>query len=122
MSSCSFSGVGEREGRVYSSLVSRRHYGLTHGVGRSGDLTAEQPKAAGSSLLSKITHLLVRHALKIAGLRDVRDTSLSLFFEQRHASIGATSTQNCGLAGHVCHFILLIGLQEMWKFEVIWRY
>ena len=25
------SGVGEREGRVYSSLVRRRHFGLAHG-------------------------------------------------------------------------------------------
>mmetsp|Transcript_64002 Transcript_64002/g.171437 ORF Transcript_64002/g.171437 Transcript_64002/m.171437 type:complete len:94 (-) Transcript_64002:3-284(-) len=41
---------------------------MTHGVGRSGDLTAEQPKAAGSSLLSKITHLMALHALKISGL------------------------------------------------------
>ena len=43
-------GVGEREGRVYSSLVARRHYGLGHGIGRSGDLTEVQPKAAGSSI------------------------------------------------------------------------
>lgn len=27
-------GVGEREGRVFSSLVSRRHYGLAHGIGK----------------------------------------------------------------------------------------
>lgn len=40
-------GMGEREGRVYSSIVSRRHFGLMHGVGRSGDLMNEQPKAAG---------------------------------------------------------------------------
>jgi O-phospho-L-seryl-tRNASec:L-selenocysteinyl-tRNA synthase len=29
-------GVGEREGRVFSSLVARRHYSLSHGIGRSG--------------------------------------------------------------------------------------
>ena len=61
-------GVGEREGRVYSRLVRDRYFGLSHGVGRSGDLTAEQPKAAGSSLLSKLTHLMALHALRIAGL------------------------------------------------------
>jgi O-phospho-L-seryl-tRNASec:L-selenocysteinyl-tRNA synthase len=27
-------GVGEREGRVYSSLVAQRHFGLSHGIGR----------------------------------------------------------------------------------------
>lgn len=42
-------GVGEREGRVYSSLVRRRCYGMSHGIGRSGDVGAEQPKACGSS-------------------------------------------------------------------------
>ena len=37
-------GVGEREARVASSLVYRRHFGLAHGIGRSGDVAAEQPK------------------------------------------------------------------------------
>jgi O-phospho-L-seryl-tRNASec:L-selenocysteinyl-tRNA synthase len=52
-------GVGEREGRVYSSLVSQRHYGLSHGMGRSGDITEPQPKAVGSSVLVKLTLLMV---------------------------------------------------------------
>ena len=52
-------GVGEREGRVYSSLVSHRHFGLSHGMGRSGDITEPQPKAVGSSVLVKLTLLLV---------------------------------------------------------------
>jgi len=37
-------GVGEREARIASRLVRRRHYGLAHGVGRSGDIAAVQPK------------------------------------------------------------------------------
>jgi O-phospho-L-seryl-tRNASec:L-selenocysteinyl-tRNA synthase len=52
-------GVGEREGRVFSSLVSHRHYGLSHGMGRSGDITEPQPKAVGSSVLVKLTLLMV---------------------------------------------------------------
>lgn len=64
-------GVGEREGRVVSDLVSRRHYHLAHGVGRSGDISAEQPKAAGSSLLAKITTFLTSDALSIAGIKDL---------------------------------------------------
>ena len=63
-------GVGEREARVHSPLVRRRHYGLAHGIGRSGDVAAEQPKAAGSSLLSKLTNLLVGDAFRHAGLED----------------------------------------------------
>ena len=37
-------GVGEREARVSCPLVARRHYRLAHGIGRSGDVAAEQPK------------------------------------------------------------------------------
>eukprot|EP00562_Extubocellulus_spinifer_P026435 CAMPEP_0178648856 /NCGR_PEP_ID=MMETSP0698-20121128/20691_1 /TAXON_ID=265572 /ORGANISM="Extubocellulus spinifer, Strain CCMP396" /LENGTH=145 /DNA_ID=CAMNT_0020290227 /DNA_START=151 /DNA_END=584 /DNA_ORIENTATION=+ len=40
-------GVGEREGRTYSSLILTNNYGLTHGIGRSGDVTESQPKALG---------------------------------------------------------------------------
>ena len=39
-------GVGEREARVASGLVARRHYGLAHGIGRSGNIAAEQPKVS----------------------------------------------------------------------------
>ncbi|XP_075050849.1 O-phosphoseryl-tRNA(Sec) selenium transferase [Mixophyes fleayi] len=62
-------GVGEREGRVASGMVSRRHYRLIHGIGRSGDISAVQPKAAGSSLLNKLTNSLVLDILKITGVR-----------------------------------------------------
>ncbi|XP_034757169.1 O-phosphoseryl-tRNA(Sec) selenium transferase isoform X1 [Etheostoma cragini] len=64
-------GVGEREGRVASSLVARRHYRLIHGIGRSGDIAAIQPKAAGSSLLNKLTNSVVLDILKLSGVRSV---------------------------------------------------
>ncbi|KAM9425298.1 O-phosphoseryl-tRNA(Sec) selenium transferase isoform 1-T1 [Pholidichthys leucotaenia] len=64
-------GVGEREGRVASNLVARRHYRLIHGIGRSGDIAAVQPKAAGSSLLNKLTNSVVLDILKLAGVRSV---------------------------------------------------
>lgn len=54
--------------QVYSGLVARRNYRLSHGVGRSGDVAEVQPKAAGSSLLAKLTHALARDALRLAGL------------------------------------------------------
>ncbi|PRP82443.1 O-phosphoseryl-tRNA(Sec) selenium transferase [Planoprotostelium fungivorum] len=65
-------GVGDREARVYSSIVRDRHFGLAHGLGRSGDLLAEQPKAAGSSLISKLAHYLVKDILKTSGLTTVK--------------------------------------------------
>uniref|UniRef100_A0A3Q2Q230 O-phosphoseryl-tRNA(Sec) selenium transferase n=1 Tax=Fundulus heteroclitus TaxID=8078 RepID=A0A3Q2Q230_FUNHE len=64
-------GVGEREGRVASGLVARRHYRLIHGIGRSGDIAAVQPKAAGSSLLNKLTNSVVLDILRISGVRSV---------------------------------------------------
>lgn len=51
-------GLGEREGRVFSSLVYRRHFGLSHGIGRSGDILEIQPKAVGSSLIYQLTNFM----------------------------------------------------------------
>lgn len=62
-------GGGEREGRVVAPLVRRRTFGLSHGVGRSGNLTEDQPKAAGSSLLYHLTNLLTLDLLKLSGAR-----------------------------------------------------
>ena len=33
-------GVGEREGRIFSSIVSEKNFALGHGIGRSGDVNA----------------------------------------------------------------------------------
>lgn len=64
-------GLGEREGRVAYHLVSKRHYGMSHGIGRSGELSAEQPKAAGSSVLAKVANYLVKDACGVAGLEEI---------------------------------------------------
>lgn len=64
-------GAGEREARVFSSLVARRHFHLCHGVGRSGDVAAVQPKAAGSSLIVQLANALAKDILKEAGMRSV---------------------------------------------------
>eukprot|EP01135_Chromosphaera_perkinsii_P008094 Nk52_evm10s1129 gene=Nk52_evmTU10s1129 len=57
-------GVGEREARLYSSLVKERHFSFGHGIGRSGDLCEVQPKAAGSSLIYKITNCMILDLIK----------------------------------------------------------
>lgn len=62
-------GVGEREARIYSNLVSRRHYRLGHGIGRSGDIAEVQPKAAGSSLLNKLTNSIVLDVFRSVGVQ-----------------------------------------------------
>jgi len=66
-------GVGEREGRIYSSLVGRRCYGLSHGIGRSGDLREPQPKATGSSILARLTNSLALDLIRAAGVRSAKD-------------------------------------------------
>ena len=66
-------GVGEREGRVFSGIVSARNFGFSHGIGRSGDVMAVQPKAAGSSLVVQLTNYMAAHALRLAGFSNVKD-------------------------------------------------
>lgn len=61
-------GAGEREGRILSPLVQKLHYGLAHGIGRSGNLTERQPKAVGSSILSEIANKLALDAIRFLGI------------------------------------------------------
>ena len=71
-------GVGEREGRIFSSLVSRRHFHMSHGIGRSGDIAEVQPKAAGSSIMYKLATSLTLHALQIGGSKQANILLLPL--------------------------------------------
>lgn len=57
-------GVGDREGRVFSSLVASRSYQMAHGMGRSGDIIANQPKALGSSIIVHLTNILAKSLVK----------------------------------------------------------
>jgi O-phospho-L-seryl-tRNASec:L-selenocysteinyl-tRNA synthase len=59
--------VGEREGRTASPIVSKLAFGFHHGVGRSGDLTEAQPKAAGGSLMYFFANKLANDAMKRFG-------------------------------------------------------
>ena len=61
-------GVGEREGRVRSEIIQKRYFNMFHGIGRSGDVIAIQPKAAGSTILQILTHRFLMHVFKIIGL------------------------------------------------------
>lgn len=74
------SGVGEREGRIYSSMVRDKNYNLGHGIGRSGDVNALQPKAIGSSLVVKLTQGLTLNVMnKVLGLTSVKDVLILPF-------------------------------------------
>lgn len=60
-------GVGDREGRVYSTILSSK-CNFAHGMGRSGHVTAVQPKAPGSSVIVQLVNRMVKDLLKIQGL------------------------------------------------------
>lgn len=67
-------GAGEREGRMASSIVADLHMGLAHGMGRSGNLTDQQPKAIGSSMLARIANSLALDIIESLGMGNVRGT------------------------------------------------
>ncbi len=53
-------------------MVYRRHFGLSHGIGRSGDLVEPQPKAAGSSAAAALTNALLLDLFRsVLGVRSV---------------------------------------------------
>ena len=66
-------GIGEREGKIISQMVHDRNYGLVHGIGRSGNISDLQPKAAGSSLLNQLTNSLMKNLLHSIGLSFIKD-------------------------------------------------
>lgn len=63
-------GVGARESRIACELVARRYYRMGHGIGRSGDIGEVQPKAAGSSLLTKLTNALLLDTIRFMGVKN----------------------------------------------------
>ena len=52
-------GAGEREGRVACPLVARQRHHLAHGIGRSGDIAAEQPKVRKSEIEGVWTQIIL---------------------------------------------------------------
>jgi O-phospho-L-seryl-tRNASec:L-selenocysteinyl-tRNA synthase len=71
---------------------------MSHGIGRSGDIAAVQPKAAGSSLMVQLLNLMVLDALHIAGLKEIK-----------HATTFPTATG-------MTLSIVLLGLRLHWKY------
>ena len=64
--------VGEREGRVASPLLNQLSGGFNHGIGRSGHVTAPQPKAPGTSLMQQVANSVALDAIRKLNLRNVR--------------------------------------------------
>ena len=66
------SRVGEREARIASRLHLLTSSGFCHGVGRSGFLTAPQPKAPGGSIMYELSNYLARDFLRKFGLPNIQ--------------------------------------------------
>ena len=64
--------VGEREGRVASPLIGRLSAGFNHGIGRSGQLAAPQPKAPGASLMQQVANNVALDAIRKLGLSNMK--------------------------------------------------
>lgn len=65
------SRVGEREARITSDLHLLTSSGFCHGIGRSGFLTAPQPKAPGGSIMYELSNYLALNFLKKFGLPNI---------------------------------------------------
>ncbi|MFW9954961.1 MAG: O-phosphoseryl-tRNA(Sec) selenium transferase [Candidatus Thorarchaeota archaeon] len=63
--------VGEREGRIASPYVGNLAAGFNHGIGRSGHVTAPQPKAPGASLMYQVANQVALDAFRKLGLGNV---------------------------------------------------
>ncbi|MGY5856169.1 MAG: O-phosphoseryl-tRNA(Sec) selenium transferase [Candidatus Thorarchaeota archaeon] len=64
--------VGEREARLASPFIGRLSAGFNHGVGRSGQLTAPQPKAPGASLMQQVANNVALDAIRKLGLSNMK--------------------------------------------------
>jgi len=64
--------VGEREARIASPFVGKLAANFNHGIGRSGQLTAPQPKAAGASLMQQVANSTALDAIRKLGLSNAK--------------------------------------------------
>jgi O-phospho-L-seryl-tRNASec:L-selenocysteinyl-tRNA synthase len=64
--------IGEREARISTPLLYEYTAGFIHGVGRSGNLKAAQPKAVGGSILNSLSDSFALYALKKTGLKSLK--------------------------------------------------
>ncbi|MCP4761186.1 MAG: O-phosphoseryl-tRNA(Sec) selenium transferase, partial [archaeon] len=64
--------IGEREARISTPLLYDLSGGFIHGIGRSGDIKAAQPKAAGASIINTLTDSMVSFFIKEMGLKNIK--------------------------------------------------
>ncbi|WP_371806132.1 O-phosphoseryl-tRNA(Sec) selenium transferase [Candidatus Lokiarchaeum ossiferum] len=88
--------IGEREGRISTQLLSNQIGGFCHGVGRSGELAAPQPKAAGASLMQNLSNKVSFSLLKSLGLSNIKSSLV--------VPMGTGMSLGLALRGALTHF------------------
>ncbi|MHA1452057.1 MAG: O-phosphoseryl-tRNA(Sec) selenium transferase [Promethearchaeota archaeon] len=64
--------IGEREARISTPLLHDYTAGFIHGVGRSGNLKAPQPKAVGGSVLNSLSDSFALYTLRKTGMKGLK--------------------------------------------------
>ncbi|MFW9821731.1 MAG: O-phosphoseryl-tRNA(Sec) selenium transferase [Candidatus Thorarchaeota archaeon] len=116
--------VGEREARIASKLHLKTSAGFCHGIGRSGFLTAPQPKAPGGSIMYEISNYLARDILRKFGLPNITEAivvplctgmslSLTLGALRPRVSNNDTKVRNIVLLPQIDHNALLKAIELM---------
>lgn len=89
--------VGEREARISTPLLNLYSAGFCHGIGRSGELSAPQPKAPGGSIMYDLANHLAKYTMKKFGLPNINDALV------------------VPMATGMCLSLCLAGLRPEWK-------
>ncbi|MFX1296718.1 MAG: O-phosphoseryl-tRNA(Sec) selenium transferase [Promethearchaeota archaeon] len=108
--------IGEREARVASPLISKLAYGFNHGIGRSGEIGAPQPKAPGTSIMYQIANRLALQALKKFGVPNLKKAivlplSTGMSIGLTFAALRKKSNQKIVLCTRIDHTSPLKGIE-----------
>ncbi len=108
--------IGEREARLASPLQSKLSCGFNHGIGRSGEISAPQPKAPGTSILYQITNRLALQALKKFGIPNLKSAivlplSTGMSIALTFAAIKMKATQQEVLCTRIDHTSPVKGIE-----------
>jgi O-phospho-L-seryl-tRNASec:L-selenocysteinyl-tRNA synthase len=97
--------IGEREARIATPLLNSLSGGFNHGVGRSGNLAAPQPKAAGASVMYNLTNKIVLSLIQEMGLTNCKGALV----------VPSGTGMSIGMAIRGCAAANNIDLRQKWE-------
>jgi len=110
-------GVGEREGRIACNLVAKRHFLMTHGIGRSENVAEVQPNATGSSLMIKLVNAMLLESIRFMGKKKVKPLFILVTNLVEHSFM--TDTNNSGFVFLLLNFHT-INISDVKNVEFLW--